>query len=101
MQPEMEKPDALAGATDPVEGQPLPVGTAENGPDTPQANSTSFGCTASSPLADIAARINEAHDRASASARSIVEAVMEAGRLLIQAKAEVGHGGWLPWLKAN
>ena len=26
---------------------------------------------------------------------------MEAGRLLIQAKDQVGHGGWLPWLKAN
>ena len=26
---------------------------------------------------------------------------MEAGRLLIQAKDQVGHGGWLRWLKAN
>jgi hypothetical protein len=26
---------------------------------------------------------------------------MECGRLLIEAKAQVGHGGWLPWLEAN
>src|SRR5690242_671326 len=53
------------------------------------------------PLADIAARINEAHDRASTSARSTIEAAMEAGRLLIQAKDQIDHGDWLPWLKAN
>jgi hypothetical protein len=98
MRPEMEKPDgALVSATDPVEGQPLPVGTAENGPDARKAKSAAV----SPPLADIAARINEAHDRASASARSTIVAAMEAGRLLIQAKAEVVHGGWLSWLKAN
>ena len=45
MRPEMERPDALAGATDAVEGQLLPVGTAENGPDAPKAKSTSVGCT--------------------------------------------------------
>jgi hypothetical protein len=101
MRSEMEKPDALASATDPVEGQSLPVGIAENGPDAPQANSMSFGSAASPPLADIAVRINEAHDQVSASARSTIEAAMEAGRLLIQAKDQVGHGGWLPWLKAN
>ena len=86
MRPDMEKPGALAGATGWVEGNSLPIGTAENGPDTPQAKSTSVGCDASPPLADIAARINEAHDRASASARSTIEAAMEAGHLLIQAK---------------
>ena len=95
---------ARASATDPVEGQPLPVGTAENGPDTPQAKSAAT----SPPLADIAARINEAYDRvseardrANAFAQSAIEAAVEAGRLLIEAKDQVGHGGWLPWLKAN
>jgi hypothetical protein len=85
MRPDMEKPSALAAAT------------AENGPDARKAKSAA----ASPPLADIAARINEAHDRANASAQSAIEAAMEAGYLLIQAKAEVGHGRWLPWLKAN
>jgi hypothetical protein len=101
MRPDMEKPSALAAATEAVEGQPLPVGTTENGPDTPQANSTSVGCDTSPPLADIAARINEAHDRASAFAQSAIEAAMKVGHLLIQAKAEVGHGRWLSWLMTN
>src|SRR3954454_10501435 len=97
MRPDVEKPSALAAATEAVEGQPLPVGTAENGPDTRKAKSAA----ASPPLADIAARINEAHERASASAQSAMEAAVEVGHLLIQAKAQVGHGGWLPWLEAN
>jgi hypothetical protein len=85
------------GETGRIEGKSPLVGTAENGPDAPETKSTA----ASPPLADIAARINKAHDRASASARSTIEAAMEAGSLLIQAKDQVGHGGWLPWLKAN
>jgi hypothetical protein len=97
MQPDMERPDALAGETGRVEGNSLPVGPAGNGPDVRKAKSA----VAALPLTDIAARINEAHDRALASAKSTIVAAMEAGRLLIQAKAEVGHGGWLSWLKAN
>jgi len=33
MQPDLETPSALAAAAEAVEDQPLPVGTAENGPD--------------------------------------------------------------------
>jgi hypothetical protein len=97
----MERPGAPAGAAGRVEDNSLPIATAKNGPDTTQAKSTSFGCATSPPLADIAARINEAHDRVGVSERSTLEAMMEAGRLLIEAKAEVGHGGWLLWLKVN
>src|SRR3954452_13978319 len=88
---------ALAGAAGRGEGNSLLVGTAENGPDAPQAKSAA----ASFSLADIAARINEAHDQAYGSYQRTIEAAMEAGRLLIQAKEQVGHGGWLQWLKAN
>src|SRR4051812_9107645 len=91
----------LAGAAGLVEGNSLPATTAENAPDALTAKSTSFDSAASPSLVDIAARINEAHDRASASAQSAIEAAMEAGRLLIQAKDQVNHGGWLPWLEAN
>jgi hypothetical protein len=64
MRPEMEKPDnALVGAADPVEGNSLLIGTAENGRDARKAKSA----VAALPLADIAARINEAHDQANGS----------------------------------
>jgi hypothetical protein len=97
MQPDMERPDALAGETGRVEGNSLPVGTAENGRDVRKAKSA----VAALPLTDIAARINEAHDQANGSYQRTIEAAMEAGRLLIQAKDQIGHGGWLRWLKAN
>ena len=100
MRPDMERFSALADATGQVEGTSLPVGTADNSPDAPKAQSASCGSGAAPPLSDIAARINEAHDRASASAKSAVEAGIEAGHLLLQAKEQVRHGGWLPWLEA-
>jgi hypothetical protein len=52
-------------------------------------------------LGDIAGRINAAHDRASAAARSAIEHAIECGRLLTEAKAQLPHGLWLPWLEAN
>jgi hypothetical protein len=49
----------------------------------------------SNSLADLAARIR---DKAAAKAvKSGVEHAMTAGDLLIEAKAEVPHGQWLPW----
>lgn len=45
--------------------------------------------------------IKRAHDDARTAARFSAERAMEAGRLLIEAKASVGHGEWLPWLRVN
>lgn len=52
-------------------------------------------------LPDLAARINERHQAASTAARSAVLCAREAGELLLQAKAAVGHGNWLAWLREH
>jgi Protein of unknown function (DUF3102) len=57
--------------------------------------------TDSSGSAALVARINAAHDQAHQSARTAIEYAAECGRLLIEAKTKVGHGGWLPWIEAN
>lgn len=49
----------------------------------------------------LAHRIRDEHAQAEASARDALEHAIAAGQLLIQAKAVVGHGGWLPWLEKN
>lgn len=57
--------------------------------------------TRSNSLADLAARINAAHEAAAAALKSSVTHAMQAGELLLEAKEKVDHGEWLPWLKAN
>ncbi len=52
-------------------------------------------------LPALASAINRHHDAAQDAARTAIENAIECGRLLLQAKKQVGHGGWLPWLKAN
>ena len=52
-------------------------------------------------LATLANEINDLHDRATEAARTTVEHARECGERLIQAKAQVVHGGFLPWLEAN
>lgn len=53
------------------------------------------------PLDTLAAEIN-AHHRAFVEAlRTAFERAILAGNLLIEAKAQVPHGEWLPWLRAN
>ena len=53
-------------------------------------------------LKSLAGRINDTHAAAAgASFRAGVQHAMEAGGLLIEAKEKVGHGEWLPWLRAN
>jgi len=52
-------------------------------------------------LKSLAGTINDTHAAAGASFRAGVQHAMEAGRLLIEAKEQVGHGEWLPWLRAN
>jgi hypothetical protein len=50
-------------------------------------------------LGELARRINAEHDAALQSARTAIEHAINCGRLLLEAKASTGHGGWLPWLR--
>ena len=52
-------------------------------------------------LRALAERINRAHERCLGHARMTVEAAVEAGTLLIEAKRLCGHGGFLEWVEAN
>jgi hypothetical protein len=54
---------------------------------------------ASNSLADLAARIRQEHRAASDKMSEALLHAMAAGDLLIEAKALVRHGQWLPWLK--
>jgi hypothetical protein len=55
--------------------------------------------TFSNSLADLAARIKVEHESAGAAVRKGAEHAMAAGDMLIEAKAQIGHGLWLPWLR--
>ena len=50
---------------------------------------------------DLAARINAAHEEVKRALWRGAEHAIEAGRLLLQAKASVPHGQWLEWIGAN
>ena len=52
-------------------------------------------------LPDLAARIRAEHEAVSAHFANALEHAVAAGDLLIEAKARLGHGEWLPWLEAN
>jgi hypothetical protein len=49
-------------------------------------------------LPQLAAAIRDEVEQAEADFRSAVAHAIRAGELLIEAKAQVAHGGWLPWL---
>lgn len=49
----------------------------------------------------LAAAINDDHEAVEHMARSTLDRARAAGDKLIQAKAQVEHGQWLPWLAAN
>ena len=53
------------------------------------------------PLATLAASINEEHRLVVTTVRSGLEHARRAGDLLAEAKEQVPHGEWLPWLAAN
>jgi hypothetical protein len=55
----------------------------------------------STPLDQIAGRIRQEHAAAGVSAKKALEHALAAGELLIEAKGQVKHGQWLPWLSAN
>ena len=50
---------------------------------------------------NIASDINRAHELASSKAEQAVAHAIEAGKLLLEAKAALPHGEWLPWLEEN
>lgn len=53
----------------------------------------------SNSLADLAARIKTEHQAVSTALKDSVRHAIAAGALLIEAKARVPHGQWLPWLQ--
>ena len=52
-------------------------------------------------LPDLAARIKAEHEAVSTALKESVAHAIAAGELLIEAKAQLGHGQWLPWLMAG
>src|SRR5215831_1048294 len=54
---------------------------------------------ASNSLADLAARIRAEHEKVVLALKRGVERAIAAGDLLIEAKALLKHGQWLPWLR--
>lgn len=52
-------------------------------------------------LESIAAEINREHQLCYSVFRTSLEHAMRAGELLVQAKEQVSHGQWLPWVEAN
>jgi hypothetical protein len=52
-------------------------------------------------LDTLAAGIRQEVEAAEADFQSAVAHAVRAGELLIEAKATVGHGGWIPWLERN
>jgi hypothetical protein len=57
--------------------------------------------SASNRLPILAEEIKRAHAGVKAAVQVAAEHALEAGRGLIEAKALVKHGEWLPWLKKN
>jgi hypothetical protein len=55
----------------------------------------------SNSLVDLAARIRTEHNGAQAAVKRGIEHVIAAGELLIEAKAQLKHGQWLPWLEEH
>lgn len=52
-------------------------------------------------LKDLATRIRKSYNLAMSSARKSVDTAQECGQLLREAKAQLPHGKWLPWLEKN
>src|ERR1700730_4774068 len=55
----------------------------------------------SNSLVDLAARIKTEHKATSDALNSSVEHSIKAGELLLEAKAQLKHGQWLPWLSEH
>jgi hypothetical protein len=57
------------------------------------------GLSGSNSLTDLAARIRAEHTAVATALKDSVKHAIVAGELLIEAKAQVSHGQWLPWLR--
>jgi hypothetical protein len=57
--------------------------------------------TRSNSLADLAARIKREYEASSAAIKRGLDHAIACGSLLIEAKAQLPHGKWLPWLHAH
>jgi Protein of unknown function (DUF3102) len=55
----------------------------------------------SNSLTDLVARINAEHEAAGSALKRSLQHAMAAGDLLREAKAQLSHGQWLPWLKMH
>jgi hypothetical protein len=66
---------------------------------TPSPLSGSQNIEHSNSLADLAARIKVEHTAIADALKDSLRHALVAGELLIEAKAQVPHGQWLPWLK--
>ncbi len=53
------------------------------------------------PLTELSSAINEAHKRTTEAAVTALEHARQLGELLEQAKEQLSHGQWLPWLHEN
>jgi hypothetical protein len=53
------------------------------------------------PANDLGSRINEEHRLAVQHAGNAIEHALACGRMLLEAKAKVGHGKWTQWLQDN
>jgi hypothetical protein len=62
---------------------------------------TDLDTNRSNSLVDLATRINEAHRSAIHHAGKALEQAIACGQMLLEAKAKVPHGQWLPWLRQN
>jgi hypothetical protein len=52
-------------------------------------------------LPTLAARIRHEHEQVATSMMSAINHAIAAGELLLEAKRQVKHGAWLPWLAEN
>jgi hypothetical protein len=52
-------------------------------------------------LGDLAARINAEHEACASTLKRGLQHAIAAGRLLIEAKDKLKHGGWMRWLREN
>ena len=69
--------------------------------DPPTGEQTPPPAAGSNSLPELAARIRAEHEATGDALKSSVEHGIAAGELLIEAKAKVQHGQWLPWLRDN
>jgi Protein of unknown function (DUF3102) len=57
--------------------------------------------TLSNSLVDLAARIRAEHEAAGGALKRSLQHAIAAGELLLEAKAQLKHGQWLPWLSEH